>query len=261
MFCPKCGTENPDGSQSCASCSAFLPPVTSQPAGYHIKTSGWAIASLVCGILTLFTCGITAIFAIIFGIIALLSINNNQSSLKGNGLALTGIITGFVFPAILLPVLFFTLSFAAIPIIQNPRAQAQKIVSANNMKQIVMGLIIYSENYNDILPEDLDNEELVKIMGFSSMENASNVFENPRKPPEFTGPGYIYIPHGKVDANNPDKLAVIYDNPQFCKDGVNVGFLDGHVEYLKKDKFQSIIKHTYERLNQPPPDINFIEDK
>ncbi len=74
MYCPKCGAENVDGVQFCQSCSGALnwseTPAVAEPA----KTSGLAIASLVCGILSVFTCFITAIPAIIMGIISLGSV-------------------------------------------------------------------------------------------------------------------------------------------------------------------------------------------
>lgn len=57
--------------------------------------SGWATASFVFGILGLCT-GIGAIFAIIFGHIALNTINNAAGQLKGKGLAMAGLVMGYL---------------------------------------------------------------------------------------------------------------------------------------------------------------------
>lgn len=55
-------------------------------------TNGMAIASLVCSIAGLATCGLTSIVGVILGVIAMQQIN--QSGQQGRGLALAGIITG-----------------------------------------------------------------------------------------------------------------------------------------------------------------------
>jgi prepilin-type processing-associated H-X9-DG protein len=55
---------------------------------------------------------------------------------------------------------------------------------------------------------------------------------------------------------NPGNI-VAYENPQFRADGVNVLFLDGHVESMKPDAFRQELKETYERLGKPMPEIKF----
>ena len=58
------------------------------------RTNGLAVASLVCGILF---CGIvTAILAVIFGNIALGKIDASNGTEKGRGLAIAGIVLGWV---------------------------------------------------------------------------------------------------------------------------------------------------------------------
>jgi hypothetical protein len=58
------------------------------------KTNGFAIASLVCGIVGCFT--ITAIVAIVLGFIARNQIEQSGGTQQGSGMALAGIILGFV---------------------------------------------------------------------------------------------------------------------------------------------------------------------
>jgi predicted Zn finger-like uncharacterized protein len=98
-----------DGGPVCAVCDQKLAGDTSVPelvATGHVegdeakgsqsrpdsKTEVLAIMSLVLGILTYFTCYITAIPAVICGIIALIRIGKSAGQLKGNGLAAAGII-------------------------------------------------------------------------------------------------------------------------------------------------------------------------
>ena len=43
---------------------------------------------------------------------------------------------------------------------------------------------------------------------------------------------------------------VAYEDPRYCKDGVNVLFLDTHVEFMKPEMFREELKATYERLGR-----------
>jgi uncharacterized protein DUF4190 len=102
--------------------SRFLPPGTSPPSqfGYDPmranrppiapSTSGFAIASLVLSIVCLF--GIGSLLAIIFGFRARREIRVSRGYLTGDGLAVAGIVIGFVTGAIALvvvPLWFITL--------------------------------------------------------------------------------------------------------------------------------------------------------
>ena len=76
---------------------APVPP----PGGAQPKTSGKAIASLVTGLVGLLTicCGflvVSSIVALVLGILARKEIQRSNGALKGDGMALTGIITGIV---------------------------------------------------------------------------------------------------------------------------------------------------------------------
>mgnify|MGYP003350445616 FL=1 len=63
-----------------------------------MRTNGFAIASLVLGCVGIFTCGLGSVLAVIFGFIARSQIR--QRGEQGNGMALAGIILGFVFLAL-----------------------------------------------------------------------------------------------------------------------------------------------------------------
>ncbi len=69
---------------------------TAQPAVAHARTSGLAIASLVTSILLFWFYGIGSILGIIFGHIARAEIKKSNGTLTGDGLALTGLIIGYV---------------------------------------------------------------------------------------------------------------------------------------------------------------------
>jgi hypothetical protein len=73
------------------------------PAGGNLpKTSGAAIASLVCGLLGFLTGPITGIPALITGHIARKKIRNSGGAISGSGMALTGLILGYVSTVVVL---------------------------------------------------------------------------------------------------------------------------------------------------------------
>jgi hypothetical protein len=68
------------------------------------KTNGLAIASLICSCAGVFVLGIPAILGIIFGFVARGQIRRSNGAQSGEGLALAGIIVGFVVAAIVIVV-------------------------------------------------------------------------------------------------------------------------------------------------------------
>jgi hypothetical protein len=71
------------------------------------KASGLAVASLVCGIFS-FIPG-ASLAALITGIIDLVKISNGQSSPKGKGMDIAGIVL-----AVVMPILFWTIVWGSI---------------------------------------------------------------------------------------------------------------------------------------------------
>lgn len=91
--------------------SPYLPghAALSGGAGYYqaAQTNGLAVASMVCGILVFVTC-ITGIPAVICGHMALSQINAAPFTVGGRGMALTGLVLGYLS---LLPMIGFILLF------------------------------------------------------------------------------------------------------------------------------------------------------
>ena len=105
-FCTRCGSSsegyneyNPYGN------TQFYPPME--------KTSGFAVASLVLGIVSVFFNAfwmIPSVLAIIFGIIGYLQ--SKKPGYKGGGMAIAGLVLGIIFLAIY--VLLICLVFSAV---------------------------------------------------------------------------------------------------------------------------------------------------
>jgi type II secretory pathway pseudopilin PulG len=140
-----------------ASTSAWLnvPPVSSQPQQYPPqaqtyrpyqppKTDGGAIASLVLGIASIALCltFLAGIPAIIVGHISLSRIKKSMGRLKGEGMALTGLILGYIS-------LLFILIIAAIaiPNLLRARISANEATAASTVRTINTAQITYSTTY------------------------------------------------------------------------------------------------------------------
>ncbi len=124
--------------------SSTPPPM---PHSAPARTSGLAITSLVLGTLGLFTCGITALFGLAFGIVALVKVKGSQGKLGGDGIALAGIIVSAIF-------LFMTPIFAAmlLPVLAAAKQRAQTINCINNEKQLASAIGMYANQNANHFP-------------------------------------------------------------------------------------------------------------
>jgi len=82
------------------------------PAYQARTTNGMAIASLVCGVASLVTC-ISAIPAVILGHMARKQIRDSGGTQQGEGMALAGLIIGYIFIALLAAYILFFVVLAA----------------------------------------------------------------------------------------------------------------------------------------------------
>ena len=145
MKCPRCQADNPDDARFCQSCGV---PITPQPqaAPQQLllpKTSGLAIAALVLGILSIFTYALTAIPAIICGIVALGRIRRSQGQLTGSGMAVAGIVVPVVSTVIIAGLIAMLL-----PGLARVRRQAQAIQCMANLKQWSIIVSMYTQDYD-----------------------------------------------------------------------------------------------------------------
>jgi type IV pilus assembly protein PilA len=95
--CLSCATLNPDDVQFCSSCGARFgvpsPAITALTPG-EARTSGKAIGSLISGFL--FFIFPAAIVAVVLGHISLSEINRGRGRVRGRGMAIAGLILGYI---------------------------------------------------------------------------------------------------------------------------------------------------------------------
>lgn len=115
-FCGACGQPVDPAQPACPHCGAPplapLPPpaAAAVPAAAFAngETNGFAIASLVLGILWLYWLG--SILAIVFGHIALVQIRRKGGNSAGRGMAIAGLVLGYIGVAIAILIIALVLS-------------------------------------------------------------------------------------------------------------------------------------------------------
>ncbi len=148
MICPQCGSSVSDGTRFCGACGrevmaadSFPVPSSSLPAAATpSSTSGKAIASLILGILPLSV--LSSIPGVILGHLALSDIKKSAGRLSGKGMAIAGLILGYMGIAL------FPISMAImIPNLLRARMAANESAAVGSMRIINTAQISYQSMY------------------------------------------------------------------------------------------------------------------
>jgi hypothetical protein len=113
MFCPECGTENPEGAATCSHCEGSLQlPQVDSPAR---PSSGLALVSLILGVLGWVVLPVIgSLLAVVFGHASLREITRSGGQLAGRGMAQGGLFLGYA--ALAVAALSFVL-FVVLPVL------------------------------------------------------------------------------------------------------------------------------------------------
>ena len=128
------------------------------------KTSGMAIASLVCGIVGFCTVGVGGLVGIVLGIVAIKKINGSGGALAGRGLSIGGIILSIVSLIAWAAVAAFVACgclwasrVAANPsgfinTLQDVESQAFEAMTVANANQLTAAAAVYCTEHKDQFP-------------------------------------------------------------------------------------------------------------
>jgi len=153
LHCPRCGAPNAPTSQFCSNCGNSLstspapatnagtipPPYAATP-----QTSGKAIASLICGIINIFP---LFIVAIILGHLALSDIKKSAGRLAGRGLAIAGLVLGYL-GVVFIPIILI-IAAIAIPNLLRARIAANEVSATASVRTLFQAEVAYSQTHAD----------------------------------------------------------------------------------------------------------------
>jgi prepilin-type processing-associated H-X9-DG protein len=241
MYCPKCGALNPDYAKLCSVCGQTMmtvAPQVSDGATIGPRVSGWATTALVLGIASPFTCMLTALPAVIVGIVALVKIGNSNGRLKGLGMA----IAGMALPVVLLPLTAIGMGIL-MPALARTRQLAFRMTCGTNLVGLGKAMQVYAGDYDGRFPTpEKWCDLLTQYTGVSpaafrckgaaegpcnyAMNRAAAVL-GARAPANMvllfeTSPGWNQV-------GGPEILTT----ENHFGDGCNILFVDGHIEFVK----------------------------
>ena len=213
------------------------------------KTSGMALGSLVLGCLGLVSCGITSLVGLVLGIIALVRINKSKGELKGQALALAGIVVSLII-LLIMPII----TALTLPALAKAKSKAAALHCMSNVKQLNLALIMYANDNNEQLPAGSKwCDALGKYLG-----NSTNAVICPRG---MADRRCHYALNASVagrsmkEISSPARTVLVFE----CDGGWNlsggrelfpatprhtsafvVSFADGHVEMLRPDRLSQL---------------------
>jgi prepilin-type processing-associated H-X9-DG protein len=186
------------------------------------KTSGLAITSLVLALL-----GCTSLIGAICGHIALSKIKKSNGAQKGEGIAIAGIVCGYIFTILfMIPVLAAFL----IPAFSSAINAAKETESMSNVGQISKAIILYSDANANQLPTDMD--DLIPYLGGPML----SPFANGAPPPH-----YEMVASGSLlTITNSTQTILVIEKFTSPRGNRAVGYADGHVAKIREDALQRI---------------------
>jgi len=164
------------------------------------KTSGLAIASLVCGIFGLLL--LPGLLGVILGIIAISRINSSNGAIKGKGLAIGGLVLSVI--TTLSAGVILLIASLMLPTLAKAKAKANRLKCASNLKQISSAHIYFSAE-NDGFPWQLPPPAKQQLFGTSlgMDKSVGGIFGLEAMKMELISPNILHSPcdPGRASAN------------------------------------------------------------
>jgi hypothetical protein len=170
--------------------------------------SGLAVTALVSGILSILLCGlggIGSLVAIICGHKAMSRINLSGGAEGGRGMAVAGLVMGYV--SLVLAVIFYIAMFAslAMPVFAKFQEKGHITLQISQARQLQVGCLLYAADHEGKYPASL--EELVeKSVIEPELFRKATEFKVPGWEGE---PGFEYRGAGKDDSLPPDTIILV----------------------------------------------------
>ena len=224
-FCVNCGTPTSPVAQSCTHCGVGLPapppPIVPE---HERKTSRMAIAALILAIVP--TC-IGQLVAIGLAIGALVAISRPVNKLKGQGIAIAGLVVACL-SFFIVPVMAGML----LPALARAREEARKAGCKRNLSQIGKAMYAFSQDNREQFPPSLE-ALYPKYIGSLRVLRCPSTEDAP--------PAHISYEYRRPAPYATSDTPIAWDNFTNHESGRNVLFVDGSVRWFSEEDFQSLL--------------------
>jgi predicted Zn finger-like uncharacterized protein len=198
-------------------------------------TSGMAIASLVCGLLFCVIPVISSLLAIIFGIIGISKTKDPR--VGGKGMSIAGLILGCVGLLMFVPLELAIM----VPAFSRASETANRVRCASNMRMISVALQQYAIGNGNVYPPDF--KPLLNQGSLTAM-----MLECPTVGPSSSGASpYVLAAIHPMSAS----AVILYEPVADHKDGANMLFGNGTVQFIPSPRAQNIINDVQSGINPP----------
>ncbi|MFI4913021.1 MAG: DUF4190 domain-containing protein [Sedimentisphaeraceae bacterium JB056] len=261
MYCPKCGTLNPEG-DLCIVCNWVLrddrkSTTVEVPAA---ESCGLATASKVLGILGFFTLGLTFLPAFICGMLAILKIERSSDCLKGKGNAIFGMFSIYLATPVI--ALLIMVGAVVMPFSRGFQVDGKKMICQAHLKDFNSAIEIYVKNNHGRLPQAYKwCDQLMEISDLNALDFKCFSFKD-------GGGGYAMNidAAGKKLSTLPGKMVLVFEGEQSWNnyggvdyvnlkshnmEGCNILYCDGTVEFVAAENIQQLIWEEPEDTEDP----------
>ena len=211
------------------------------------KFSGLAVASLVLGIVGFCSVGLSAIVGLILGIVGLARIKRSGGAVRGQGVAIAGILVSGV--ALLFAAFVAALIVGALPF----PSQTRDSVEINNLRQLALAAHVYADQWEGVLPPGDTWPQALKA--YTGSEDRLRSPHNP-------GAGRAYAINAAIAGRHLNEIpdlteTVLFFEAEFGsppsggpgllpanprgRHGYGIAFVDGHVAAVPKDEVGNLI--------------------
>jgi prepilin-type processing-associated H-X9-DG protein len=228
VVCASCGCPPRSGTNFCANCGAPASPAP-EP---ERKTSRMAIAALILAIVP--TC-IGQLVAIGLAIGALVAIHRPANKLKGQGIAIAGLVIAQVMAYLVMACLAtFTIPMAGmmLPALVRAREEARKATCRENLSKIGKAIHAFNEDNQGRFPPSLQ-ELYPRYIPTFRVFRCPSTSDNP--------PAQMSYEYRQPSPNAAPDAPIAWDNFENHESGRNVLFADGSVRWFSEEDFQFLM--------------------
>ena len=145
-----------------------------------------------------------------------------------------------------------------LPAVPNAVKQSPTTQCANNVRQLGLGALMYCQDYDGYAPEALHcllsyvNNEL-RVFVCPSEAKSEEEFQQMRDDPDRVDVFSSYHLLGGFNLHklaDPPHVILVYERATWHETGRNAFFADGHVEFLRPEKFRELHEHSLEAIKK-----------